>query len=73
MKKMPSEQSLAFEAKMHFCYLELQKWKYYLCEKRSLEQVEVAIAATTSLLEEIKKLEDKIYNENIPEYDDPLI
>ena len=71
--KMPSEQSLAFEAKMHFCYLELQKWKHYLCEKRSLEQVEVAIAATTSLLEEIKNLEDKIYNENIPEYDDPLI
>ena len=70
---MPSEQSLAFEAKMHFCYLELQKWKHYLCEKRSLEQVEVAIAATTSLLQEIKKLEDKIYNENIPEYDDPLI
>ena len=70
---MPTEQSLAYEAKMQFCYLELQKWKDYLCEKRSLAEVENALAATTSLLIEIKKLEDKIYNENIPEYDDPLI
>ena len=44
-----------------------------MCDKRTLEEVEVAIAATTSLVTEIKNLEDKIYNENIPEYDDPLI
>ena len=72
-KKMPTEQSLAYEAKMQFCYLELQKWKHYLCHKRTVEEVETALAATTSLLQEIKELEDKIYNENIPEYDDPLI
>ena len=41
-------------------------------KKRSIEEVEVAIAATTSLVTEIKNMEDKIYNENIPEYDDPL-
>ena len=73
MNTMPTEQSLAYEAKMHFCYLELQKWKHYLCHKRTVEEVETALAATTSLLQEIKDLEDKIYNENIPEYDDPLI
>ena len=73
MNTMPTEQSLAFEAKMQFCYLELQKWKHYLCYRRSIEEVETALAATTSLLQEIKELEDKIYNENIPEYDDPLI
>ena len=73
MNTMPSEQSLAFEAKMQFCYLELQKWKHYLCQQRSMEEVETALAATSSLLHEIKDLEDKIYNENIPEYDDPLI
>ena len=58
---------------MQFCYLELQKWKHDLCHRRSSEEVEPALAATTSLLQEIKELEDKIYNENIPEYDDPLI
>ena len=72
MNTMPTEQSLAYEAKMQFCYLELQKWKHYLCHQRSIEEVETALAATTSLLQEIKDLEDKIYNENIPEYDDPL-
>ena len=72
-KKMPTEQSLAYEAKMQFCYLELQKWKHYLCHQRTVEEVETALAATTSLLHEIKELEDKIYNENIPESDDPLI
>ena len=70
---MSTEQSLAYEAKMHFCYLELQKWKHYLCHKRSIEEVETALAATTSLITEIKSLDDKIYYENIPEYDDPLI
>ena len=70
---MSIEQSLSFEVKRQFCYLELQKWKHYLCHKRSIEEVETALAATTSLLQEIKELEDKIYNENIPEYDDPLI
>ena len=69
---MPTEQSLAYEAKMQFCYLELQKWKHYLCQKRSIEEVEVAIAATTSLVTEIKNLEDKIYDENIPPCDDIL-
>ena len=70
--KMPSEQSLAFEAKLHFCWLELQKWKHYLCHQRTVEEVETALAATYSLLDTIKELENKIYNENIPEYDDPL-
>ena len=70
---MSTEQSLSYEFKQQFCYPELHKWKHYLCEKRTLEEVEVAIAATTSLINEIRKLEDKIYNENIPEYDDPLI
>ena len=70
---MPTEQSLAYEAKIQFCYLELQKWKHYLCDKRTIHEVEVAIASTTSLLLEIKDLEDKIYNENVPKYDDPLI
>ena len=69
---MSIEQSLSFEVKRQYCYLELQKWKDYLCEKRRLEEVEVAIAATTSLVTEIKNLEDKIYNENIPPYDDIL-
>ena len=73
MNTMPTEQSLAYEAKMQFCYLELQKWKHYLCHKRSVEEVETALAATYSLLDTIKDLEIKIYNENIPEYDDPLI
>ena len=40
--------------------------------KRSIEEVEVAIAATTSLVTEIKNMEDKIYDENIPPYDDIL-
>ena len=70
---MSIEQSLSFEVKRQFCYLELLKWKHYLCHKRTVEEVETALAATTSLLQEIKDLEDKIYNENIPEYDDPLI
>ncbi len=69
---MSTEQSLAYKFKQHFCYLELQKWKHYLCQKRCIEEVEVAIAATTSLVTEIKNLEDKIYNENIPPYDDIL-
>jgi hypothetical protein len=69
---MPTEQSLAYEVKRQFCYLELDKWKHYLCEKRKLDEVEVAIAATTSLITEIKSLDDKIYNENIPPYDDIL-
>ena len=70
---MSIEQSLSFEVKRQYCYLELQKWKDYLCEKRKIEEVEVAIAATTSIINEIRSLDDKIYNENIPEYDDPLI
>ena len=69
---MTSEQSLSYEVKRQFCYLELEKWKGYLCQKRNLEEVEVAIAATTSLITEIKLLDDKIYNENIPPYDDIL-
>ena len=69
---MSIEQSLAYEFKQHFCYQELQKWKHYLCQKRSIEEVEVAIAATTSLLTEIKKLDQKIFDENVPKYDDPL-
>tara|TARA_B100000963_G_scaffold329548_1_gene318959 strand:+ start:6455 stop:6667 length:213 start_codon:yes stop_codon:yes gene_type:complete len=70
---MTIEQSLAYEFKQQFCYQELQKWKHYLCQKRSMEEVEKAIAATTSIVFEIQSLENKIYNENIPEYDDPLI
>ena len=70
---MSTEQSLSYEFKQQFCYTELHKWKHYLCDKRTLEEVEVAIAATTSIINEIRNLEDKIYNENIPEYDDPLI
>ena len=70
---MSTEQSLSFEVKRQFCYLELEKWKHYLCDKRKLDEVEVAIAATTSIINEIRSLDDKIYNENIPEYDDPLI
>ena len=69
---MPTEQSLAYEVKRQFCYLELQKWKDYLCDKRKLDEVEVAIAATTSIINEIRLLDDKIYNENIPPYDDIL-
>ena len=69
---MPTEQSLAYEVKRQFCYLELDKWKHYLCEKRKLDEVEVAIAATTSLINEIRLLDDKIYNENIPPCDDIL-
>ena len=69
---MSIEQSLSFEVKRQFCYLELDKWKHYLCQKRSIEEVEVAIAATTSLVTEIKNLEDKIYDENIPPCDDIL-
>ena len=70
---MSTEQSLSYEFKQKFCYQELHKWKHYLCDKRTLEEGEVAIAATTSIINEIRNLEDKIYNENIPEYDDPLI
>tara|TARA_B100001094_G_scaffold315042_1_gene354572 strand:- start:24907 stop:25119 length:213 start_codon:yes stop_codon:yes gene_type:complete len=70
---MSIEQSLAFEVKQRFCYIELEKWKHYLCNKRTIEEVEAAIAATTSIIVEIQNLENKIYNENIPEYDDPLI
>ena len=70
---MSNEQSLSYEVKRQFCYQELEKWKHYLCDKRKLDEVEIAIASTTSLLTEIKLLDDKIYNENIPEYDDPLI
>ena len=69
---MSIEQSVAYAFKQHFCYHELQKWKHYLCQKRSIEEVEVAIAATTSLVTEIKNLEDKIYDENIPPCDDIL-
>ena len=69
---MSSEQSLAYEFKQHFCYQELQKWKHYLCQKRSIEEVEVAIAATTSLVTEIKNMEDKIFDEKTPPYDDIL-
>tara|TARA_B100000242_G_scaffold123751_1_gene87056 strand:- start:861 stop:1073 length:213 start_codon:yes stop_codon:yes gene_type:complete len=69
---MPTEQSLAYEVKRQFCYQELDKWKHYLCQRRNVDEVEVAIAATTSLINEIKLLDDKIYNENIPPYDDPL-
>ena len=69
---MSIEQLLAYEFKQHFCYQELNKWKFYLCQKRSIEEVEVALAATTSLLTEIKKLDQKIFDENVPKYDDPL-
>ena len=69
---MPTEQSLAYQVKRQFCYLELHKWKDYLCDKRKLDEVEVAIAATTSIINEIRLLDDKIYNENIPPYDDIL-
>ena len=69
---MSIEQSLSYEVKRQFCYLELDKWKHYLCDKRKLDEVKVDIAATTSLITEIKNLDDKIYNENIPKYDDPL-
>ena len=69
---MSIEQSLSFEVKRQFCYLELGKWKHYLCDKRKLNEVEVAIAATTSLINEIRLLDDKIYNENIPPCDDIL-
>ena len=69
---MSIEQSLSYEVKRQFCYLELDKWKHYLCDKRKLDEVEVAIAASTPLITEIKNLDDKIYNENIPKYDDPL-
>tara|TARA_R100001015_G_scaffold15505_1_gene7467 strand:- start:286 stop:498 length:213 start_codon:yes stop_codon:yes gene_type:complete len=69
---MPTEQSLAYEVKRQFCYLELHKWKDYLCDKRKLDEVEVAIAATTSIINEIRLLDDKIYNEDIPPYDDIL-
>ena len=70
---MSIEQSLAYEVKQQFCYNELEKWKHFLCDKRSMEEVEAALAATTSILVELRKLENKIYNENIPEYDDPLL
>ena len=69
---MSTEQSLSFEVKRQFCYIELGKWKNYLCDKRKLEEVEVAIAATTSLINEIRKLDDKIFDENTPPCDDIL-
>ena len=70
---MSCEQTLAYEAKVEFCYRELDKWEKYLCDKRTLEQVQASLVAITSLYVEITTLKDKIYNLNIPEYDDPLI
>tara|TARA_R100000995_G_scaffold44294_1_gene20799 strand:+ start:330 stop:542 length:213 start_codon:yes stop_codon:yes gene_type:complete len=70
---MSVEQTLAYEAKVEFCYRELEKWKQYLCDKRTMEEVEAALVSITSLYVELTTLKDKIYNLNIPEYDDPLI
>ena len=70
---MSCEQTLAYEAKVEFCYRELVKWKQYLCDKRTVEEVDAALVAITSLYVEVTTLKDKIYNLNIPEYDDPLI
>ena len=38
-----------------------------------MEEVEAALVSITSLYVELTTLKDKIYNLNIPEYDDPLI
>jgi|TARA_B100001093_G_C26857349_1_gene1028084 hypothetical protein len=70
---MKAEQTLAYEAKVEFCYRELEKWKKYLLDKRTMEEVEAALIAITSLYVDLTSLKDKIYNLNIPEYDDPLI
>lgn len=70
---MSAEQTLAYEAKVEFCYRELEKWKKYLLDKRTMEEVEAALIAITSLYVDLTSLKDKIYNLNIPEYDDPLI
>ena len=70
---MSVEQTLAYEAKVEFCYRELEKWKQYLCDKSSMEEVEAALVSITSLYVELTTLKDKIYNLNVPEYDDPLI
>ena len=70
---MSCEQTLAYEAKVEFCYRELDKWEKYLCDKRTLGEVQAALVSITSLYVEITTLKDKIYNLNIPEYDDPLI
>tara|TARA_R100000734_G_C3298693_1_gene89580 strand:+ start:819 stop:1031 length:213 start_codon:yes stop_codon:yes gene_type:complete len=69
---MATRQALAYEAKQRFCYIELEKWKNYLCAKRTIEEVEKALAATTSIVVEIQNLNDKIYQENLPEFDDLL-
>ena len=45
----------------------------YLCAKRSIEEVEKAMAGAMSVMLEIKSLEEKIYQATMPEYDDPLI
>ena len=72
VKKMGIERSLAYEAKRRFCYIELEKWKFYLCEKRHLNEVEIAIANTCEIINEIRRLDDVIYSENMPPCDDPL-
>ena len=53
--------------------INIEKWKQYLCDKRTMEEVEAALVSITSLYVELTTLKDKIYNLNIPEYDDPLI
>tara|TARA_R100001440_G_scaffold73772_1_gene98607 strand:- start:389 stop:601 length:213 start_codon:yes stop_codon:yes gene_type:complete len=70
---MSAEQTLAYEAKVEFCYRELEKLKEYLCDKRTIEEVETALVSITSLYVDLTTLKNKIYNLNIPEYDDPLI
>jgi hypothetical protein len=70
---MSCEQTLAYEAKVEFCYRELKNWKQYLCDERTIEEVETALIEITSLFIEVTDLKNKIYNLNIPEYDDSLI
>tara|TARA_R100001591_G_scaffold65134_1_gene74658 strand:- start:318 stop:530 length:213 start_codon:yes stop_codon:yes gene_type:complete len=70
---MATEQELAYQAKKRFCYIELKKWMVFLCDKRTIAEVEKALAAALSITLHIKDLDDKIYNETTPEYDDPLI
>tara|TARA_R100000353_G_scaffold12213_1_gene12666 strand:+ start:134 stop:346 length:213 start_codon:yes stop_codon:yes gene_type:complete len=70
---MTTEQVLAYKAKQRFCYIELKKWMLYLCAKRTIEEVEKAMAGAMSVMLEIKTLEEKIYQATMPEYDDPLI
>ena len=70
---MATEQELAYQAKKRFCYIELKKWMVFLCDKRTIAEVEKAVGAALTITLTIKDLDDKIYNETMPEYDDPLI